>query len=213
MEAPAAWTALDAAAARALELAHETLLAGGLAVGCAVRDGAQIVAEGRNRAYDPATGQDPLERTPLAHAEMNALARIDTDASMDSLVLWTTQQPCSMCQAAIEFVGIPAVRVIAPDPSDPDRRAVEALDGEWVVLATAMFLAGPLRRGGSDHPIVVANATLEPEALRLAVAAVNGQPHPLTDGRPLNAAIAVLWTELGAGAERRRRRILPRPAP
>ena len=58
-----------------VELAHLTLLAGGLAVGSVITDGdGRIVAEGRNRAYDPVTGTDPLEGTPLAHAEMNALA-------------------------------------------------------------------------------------------------------------------------------------------
>ena len=39
-----------------------------------VDDKDRIVAEGRNRAYDAPGGQDRLQRTPIAHAEMNALA-------------------------------------------------------------------------------------------------------------------------------------------
>src|SRR5262245_26856896 len=104
-EAAALWAALPAGAARALELAHRSLLAGGLAVGAAiVDDTGAVITEGRNRAYDDATGTDPLERTPLAHAEMNALARLDTDTPTGALTLWSTQQPCSMCRAATGFV-------------------------------------------------------------------------------------------------------------
>ena len=203
-EAADAWQALDRAAARSLELAHQALIAGGLAVGCVISDAAGIVAEGRNRAYDPATGADPLERTPLAHAEMNALARLDTDASVAGLTLWSTQQPCSMCRAAIDFVGIGSLRVIATDPSDPDHRADEAVDDVWVVLATAMFLAGPVRVGGAEHPMVTANASAEPEAVQLAIEAATTSTHPLTDGRPLSAAVEVGWGELRHAAEQRR---------
>ena len=200
-----AWMALEQGATRSLELAHQALLAGGLPVGSTLTDATGIVAEGRNRAYDAATGADPLERTPLAHAEMNALARLDTDGDVAGLTIWSTQQPCSMCLAAIDFVGIPALRVIAPDPADPDGGAVQAVDDEWLVLATAMFLVGPIRRGGVEHPMVVANTTLEPESVRLAIAAAAG-PHPLSDGRSLSTAVEVLWADLTAAADERRRR-------
>lgn len=200
-----AWEALDLGAARSLELAHQALLAGGLPVGSVLLDATGIVAEGRNHAYDPPTSADPLERTPLAHAEMNALARLDTDRSVADLTIWSTQQPCSMCQAAIDFVGIPQVRVIAADPSDSDRRAVEALDDVWVVLATAMFLVGPIRVRGAEHPMVVAHTILEPESVHLALAAATA-PHALSDGRQFSDAVDALWAELQRAAEQRRRR-------
>lgn len=47
-------------------------MAGGLAVGAVLTDErAEIVAEGRNRAYDPPGGRDILQGSPLAHAELN----------------------------------------------------------------------------------------------------------------------------------------------
>jgi tRNA(Arg) A34 adenosine deaminase TadA len=137
---------------------------------------------------------------------MNALARIDTDADVASLTLWSTQRPCSMCQAAIEFIGIGAVRAIATDPSDPHHRTRETVDDVWVVLATTMFLIGPLRRGGDQHPVVVANRFLEPEAVELAIAATAASTHPLTDGRSLTNAITAMWTDLRGCADRRRSR-------
>jgi tRNA(Arg) A34 adenosine deaminase TadA len=204
-DAAEAWRALDVGAARSLELAHQALLAGGLPVGSVLTDATGIIAEGRNHAYDAATGADPLERTPLAHAEMNALARLDTDRSIADLTIWSTQQPCSMCQAAIDFVGVPSLRIIAPDPSDPRRPVIEAVDDEWVVLATAMFLVGPIRRRGVEHPMVVANTTLEPESVRLALAATSGA-HPLSEGRPLREAVEMLWDDLTTAAHDRRSR-------
>lgn len=205
-----AWTALTPAVRRSLELAHETLIAGGLAVGSVITDASgTIVAEGRNRTYDPATGTARLERTPLAHAELNALAQLATDDETAALTIWSTQQPCAMCSAAIAFVGIPHVNVIATDPSDPTRRIDETLDDVWVVLATSMFLIGPLRIGGSDQSIVRANRELEPEAIALAERCVVSDDDPLTDGRDLGAALPALWDALDEAARRRRRRRVP----
>jgi tRNA(Arg) A34 adenosine deaminase TadA len=36
--------------------------------------------------------------------------------SLNQLTLWTTQHPCSMCAAAIAFVGIGEGWLIADDP-------------------------------------------------------------------------------------------------
>jgi tRNA(Arg) A34 adenosine deaminase TadA len=200
------WNDLDPAAMRALQLAHQSLLAGGLAVGSVIVANEHVVAEGRNRAYDPATGTDPLERTPLAHAEMNALARLNVDTDVSSLTLWSTQQPCPMCQAAIDFVGIESLSVIATDPSAPTHRANEAVDEVWVILATAMFLIGPLRLGGERHPMVLENQVLEPESTDLAKKAVRASAHPLLDGRPLPRAVDAMWADLSTAADRRRSR-------
>lgn len=207
-----AWGALARPVARALELAHQTLIAGGLAVGSVITDlDGTIVAEGRNRAYDDATGTDPLERTSLAHAEMNALARLDTDTPTETLTIWSTQQPCSMCRAAIDFLGISQVIAVATDPSEPTVRVAETLEDRWVVLATAMFIIGPLRRGGPSHPMVQANRMLEPEAVAVAERATAAH-HPLTDGRPLIDVLVAIWEDLQHAASCRQRRIADLPA-
>jgi tRNA(Arg) A34 adenosine deaminase TadA len=204
--ASASWAALPAGAAHSLELAHRSLLTGGLAVGSAIVDGAgAIVAGGRNRAYDPATGNDPLEATPLAHAEMNAMAGLATDAAIDGLTLWSTQQPCSMCRAAIDFIGIPTVVAIATDPSSPHERADEVLDDVWVVLATTMFLIGPFRRAGRHHPIIQANQTLEPESVALAELVATAR-HPLVEEGALRDTLTATWDELSTSAAQRRSR-------
>jgi len=109
-----AWAELGVPLQRCLELAHRTLRAGGLACGSVLTDAAGVVvAEGRNRAYDPPGGDGALQGNPLAHAELNALAEIPTGRDLGDCVLWSSQQPCSMCRAAAEFVGVGGVRYLA----------------------------------------------------------------------------------------------------
>jgi tRNA(Arg) A34 adenosine deaminase TadA len=149
----AMWRAADAALLRCLELAHQSFLAGGLPVGSViVAPGGEKISEGRNRAYDPAGGAERLQRTPIAHAEMNALAGVDTQAELDGMTLWSSHRPCLMCAAACEFTGVGTVIFIAPDPSDDDGGEDPAgIDAEWVVVANLLSWPGwPPTRG--PHP-------------------------------------------------------------
>jgi tRNA(Arg) A34 adenosine deaminase TadA len=115
--APEALAAAEPPVRRCLELAFDALRAGGLACGSVVvAPDWTISAEGRNHAYDPPTGSDVLEGSPLAHAELNALARVPTGLDLGALTLWSSQEPCSMCTAAAQFVGVGGIRYLAPDP-------------------------------------------------------------------------------------------------
>jgi hypothetical protein len=63
------WSELHPAFQRCLELAYRSLAADGLAVGSVITDGtSEIIAMGRNRAYDAPGGDEALQGTPLAHA-------------------------------------------------------------------------------------------------------------------------------------------------
>ncbi|HET6211362.1 MAG TPA: nucleoside deaminase, partial [Micromonosporaceae bacterium] len=134
-----AWLQLHPAFRRGLELAYESLLGGGLAVGATLTDqDGRLVAEGRNRAYDPPGGPDALQGTPLAHAEMNAMAAARTGWSMPDCTLWSTQQPCAMCAAAATFIDVGQIRYLAPDPwaiatGQPSSGYADGpLDGPWL---------------------------------------------------------------------------------
>jgi tRNA(Arg) A34 adenosine deaminase TadA len=130
--------ALETVAWVALEGAFEALVAGGLPCGAAISDATgQVVARGRNHAYDPVTGSDVLEGTPLAHAELNALARVPTPRDLSGDTLWSTQQPCAMCTSAIEFCGVGDTRYLAADPA---------------FIATDDMRAGVLNDPTRDHP-------------------------------------------------------------
>lgn len=179
MQFTAAWAALDPAAQRCLELAYEGLVAGGLPVGSVLTDAAgTIVAEGRNRAYDPQGGTDVLRGTPLAHAEMNALAAVRTERDLAGCTLWSTHEPCSMCAAAAAFTGVGTVRYVAPDPwataAGEAPSGTEYLGEErWATVAGVLFVAGVAASVGWDSPTVRGNPQLAAIARALP-----GKPSP-----------------------------------
>ena len=167
------WHDADDALLRCLALAHESFLARGLPVGSVIvgPDGARI-SEGRNRAYDPAGGADPLQRTPIAHAEMNALAAIATGTDLGEATLWSSHRPCLMCAAACEFTGVGRVVFIAPDPSDDDDDDDDAedpdgIETEWVIVANLLFLSGVAAYRGPSAPAVLRARQREPEVAGL----------------------------------------------
>jgi tRNA(Arg) A34 adenosine deaminase TadA len=223
----AARASLDAAAWRALEQAYQALTAGGLPCGAALADAAgTVVACGRNHAYDPLSGDDPLQGTPLAHAELNVLARVRTDRDLSADTLWSTQQPCAMCTAAIGFCGVGRTRYLAADPaflgtSDPragiaadPTRADPAL-APWAALANAMFLWPTISRTGPGGEHIRRNRQADPEFTDLAVEVfgddslgVAGVAGVAGVGRPDLAAVAArLWPRLADAAERRATRL------
>ncbi|MGW7273621.1 nucleoside deaminase [Streptomyces sp. NPDC054864] len=189
----AAWQRLDPAARRCLELAHRSLRGGGLAVGAVLTDEAgAIVTEGRNRAYDPPGGDDVLQGTPLAPAEMNALAGVRTERGLGGHVLWSSHEPCAMCAAAAAFTGVGTVRYVARDPwalatGQPSSSAEGLGDVAWETCANVLFLRGIVQLRGAGHPTVRNNAAIAPEAVRIAT----GPDFPETED--VAELCAALW--------------------
>jgi tRNA(Arg) A34 adenosine deaminase TadA len=163
------WYDADPALVRCLELAHESFLAGGLPVGSVIAgSNGEWINEGRNRAYDPAGGTDRLQRTPIAHAEMNALAAVDTTTEMGGLTLWSSHRPCLMCATACQFTGVGSVNFIAPDPSDDgDYQDPDGVQAEWVVVANLLFLSGVAAYSGSSSSLIIRARQREPEVVDL----------------------------------------------
>jgi tRNA(Arg) A34 adenosine deaminase TadA len=180
--------------------------------------GGEVVAEGRNRAYDPPGGADALQGTPLAHAEMNAFAAVRTERDLGDCILVSTQEPCSMCAAASSFLGVGTVRYLAPDPwalasGQPENAAaVGPAPDLWVVTANLMFLLGIASRSGVEHPTVVANRDLEPETTRIVRDLVaHGLVVPtLTNGKSLTDLLSAQWPRITAAATDRAARTAAR---
>ena len=102
---------------RAVDLAFEAADAGSLGIGAVVADGDRVVATGRNRLHETDAGEDSIAGTSVAHAEVNALAKLRFRAHEDDdLALHTTLQPCLQCLGAIRLSPVRSVTVLAPDP-------------------------------------------------------------------------------------------------
>ena len=81
---------------RALALAHTAAEDGEIPVGAVVVRNNEIIGEGRNRREK--------EKTPLAHAEIEAIhgaAKALGDWRLSGCELYVTLEPCSMCAGAI----------------------------------------------------------------------------------------------------------------
>jgi tRNA(Arg) A34 adenosine deaminase TadA len=213
------WEQVGAPVRRSLALAYASLVSGGLACGAVLTDaGGAIVAEGRNRAYDPPGGDDVLQGTPLAHAETNVLAAVSTDRDLAGCTLWTTQEPCSMCTAAAAFTGVGLVRYVAPDPwalatgrsragigtgSDGELRVVGPHpDERLVVAANVVFMLSIARSRGLDHPTIVRNAQLEPDTTDLVRTMVGtGVATRLPDD--IESFLGPAWVTISEAAARR----------
>src|SRR5258708_25047415 len=81
--------------------------AGSLPIGAAVVDAdGRVVGRGRNRMFEDGAGASGLDLVGhrLAHAEMNALLRLDhPHVDVRSCVLYTTLEPCALCVGAIRM--------------------------------------------------------------------------------------------------------------
>lgn len=211
----AALAALSTPERRSLELAYAALRVGGLACGAVIVDEQDaILAEGRNHAYDAPDQSDVLEGTPLAHAELNALARIATETELASATLWTTQEPCSMCTAAASFLGMGTVRYVAPDPwaiatgqsrhPGDDYGVMGPVDDDrWVITANVLFLTSIGRMRGAEHPTIARNAELEPETHRIMRRLLDAYTElPPTMG----GFLSPVWSAVEAAGKERRTR-------
>ena len=176
------WATLPPGAQAALTMQWTGLAAGGLPCGAAIVDEhGHVVTVGRNHAYDhlpPVDVQtaEPLRFTRLAHAELNAIARVPASRDHASLTIWSTQHPCAMCAAAIAFTGIGCVHYIADDLSDDTplrerdagRSGVPYLalnDPVWWIVSNLSFVYGPVAMQGTQTRNLV---TCRERAPRLA---------------------------------------------
>ena len=87
---------------RALEIARESLdITGALPYGAVVVKDGQIVGEGLNKAR---THNDPTSHGEI-EAIRDACVRLGT-TDLTGCALYSTAEPCSMCVAAMQIVGI-----------------------------------------------------------------------------------------------------------
>jgi tRNA(Arg) A34 adenosine deaminase TadA len=108
--------ALDAPMRLAFESAWEALRAGSVPVGAVVTDGdGLVVSTGRARSMDQTAEPGRLSNTSIAHAEIDALARLPPGRHADH-TMWVTLEPCLLCTGALVIASVGAVRFAATDP-------------------------------------------------------------------------------------------------
>ena len=105
---------------RALELMWDSYVAGSYPVGAVLTDGAgQIVLEGRNHAGETNAAPGVMFGTVLGHAEMSVMAQLPPEPASGTgysqHILWTTLEPCLLCQSAAIMSHVGHVTFLAAD--------------------------------------------------------------------------------------------------
>jgi tRNA(adenine34) deaminase len=167
--------ALTEAWDRALRLAWEALRAGTTPVGAVVVDGAgRVIGAGRGRRYETAGPAGQLAGSHIAHAEVNALAQLESGQDWEHATLLTTLEPCGMCHgAAIQstvarlyfagrdpYGGTAGLCFDTPQARRRQLRVAGPLPGARGALAEIMHIAFLLSRESAAHVIRVHDETL-----------------------------------------------------
>ena len=173
------WEALSAAWQAAFEEAWTAYRNGSIPIGAAITrpDGTLLVRD-RNRAAEP----DTVNRL-TAHAEANALRRLDTAAcDVRTAVLYTTMEPCPMCLGTAVMSNIRHLRYAARDPwcgcagrrmSDPylrDRTQDYVHEGGCMEFVQLVMQSCHELRIAKGPEVLQSFAALVPDAVRTAEA-------------------------------------------
>lgn len=78
--------------------------------------GGAVVARGRNRVYDRKQPREALAWSLLAHAEVDALAKLSPERRYEDHVLLTALEPCVLCVGATRLATVGGVHYAGSDP-------------------------------------------------------------------------------------------------
>jgi tRNA(adenine34) deaminase len=167
--------ALTQAWDEALRLAWEALKAETTPVGAVVVDGAgRVVGAGRGRRYETAGPAGQLAGSHIAHAEVNALAQLESGHDWEYATLLTTLEPCGMCHgAAIQstvtrlyfagrdpYGGTGGLRFDTPQARRRQLCVAGPLPGACGTLAEILHIAFLLSRASAAHVVRVHDETM-----------------------------------------------------
>jgi tRNA(adenine34) deaminase len=102
-----------------LDQAWQSLLHGNLPIGAVLLDGSGgIVSTGQNMVYVPDPGQTRprVERSLLAHAEINALVGLDPELRYRDHHLVSSLEPCPLCVGAVRQSTLGQLTYLGADP-------------------------------------------------------------------------------------------------
>jgi tRNA(adenine34) deaminase len=200
-------------AMRALELAWEAFAAGTVPVGAVVtKASGSIIFEGRSRMYERTAPEGELAGSLLAHAEVNALARLDPNQRHEALSVTSTLEPCPLCLGAAYMSTVGRLAYLGADPyggavgkmqtTPHTARSRMSIIGprtdQLGLLASALHVAFYLDRNPSGQ-VVITHQQLAPavvaaaEALRAA-----GWGRQAAEAAPFHDALPALLDSVGS---------------
>lgn len=204
------WNLLTLPWRGAFEQAWESFRAGSPPIGAVVADGdGRVISRGRSRKGEPSGGSGYLAGSYLAHAEMNALIRLD-ERHRPEHTLYTTLEPCFLCAVATTMSHVGAVRFAGSDPvwrflqdlpaEHPELAArwpkVEGpLPGPIGAFASLLGIGDLLTREPSERAIDTFRDSM-PELVEWALRLVAGGDFEVWRTLDLDEVITAIWRQL-----------------
>ena len=211
-----AWDALAEPWRVCLSLAWTAYGAGTIPVGAALVDGAgAVVARGRNRVYERSAPPGELANSLLAHAEVNALVRLDPERRYEDHVLYTALEPCLLCVGATVMATVGRIRYAGADPygggeggmtgvNPHVERVPLRIEGprrdRFGTLASALLLAFFMRRKPAGHVVRAYERRMAGMVTVARALLAAGAPERAAAGLALPAALPALWPALETAA-------------
>lgn len=192
---------------RCLELAWEAWGRGTVPVGAVVTSKDDtILFEGRSRMYEEVAPPGELANSLLAHAEVNALARLSPEQRYEELSLTSSLEPCPLCLGAIGMATVGTLIYLGRDPyggavgrhqPTPHLARVPLKvhgpsSDEVGLLASAMHVAFYMLRNPTGHVVRVH----EREAPEIVAAAERLLDVDAARSAQLNLALSETFSEL-----------------
>lgn len=112
------WDNFSAPWRAALEMVWEAYCDDCVPIGAVTTDAdGNILSTGRNRIYSKRSPDGRRRGKTLAHAEIEALSKVDYDAvEPHDCILYTTTEPCPMCLGTFYMSGFRTVHYASRDP-------------------------------------------------------------------------------------------------
>ena len=206
------WDRLPEHWRRAFRQAWAAYVVRTIPVGAVVVDpNGMIAAEARNRIFDlgtPPAGQ--IAGTWLAHAELNAIAQIDSERSrlVDGWAVYSTLEPCPLCAGAITvaFRGRITVGFACADANSGGLRVLTETDIGRRRKWTLEQLRGPLAvfaelltavYAVEERPLSLGALSYRDPVWRTRIEGAAGVLVPARDrGDPLELVLATMSADL-----------------
>jgi tRNA(adenine34) deaminase len=118
MSSASSWEKLSKPWQAAVGMAWEAYLDGCFPIGAVVADAdGNILATGRNRIYEKREADWGKRGAELAHAEVEALTRLDfSSIDVHTCALYTTTEPCPMCMGTFYISGVRNLHYLSREP-------------------------------------------------------------------------------------------------
>jgi tRNA(adenine34) deaminase len=138
------WNSLSQPWKDCFEQAWKSYCSGSFPIGAAITDeNGEVISTGRNKVYEQGHGEGQVCNNKIAHAEVNAILKIDnleTNTNRKKYHIFSTMEPCPLCFGAIVMSGIKHIYFAAGDGLAGGTNLAQ---GNEYIAGKAMQITGP----------------------------------------------------------------------